>query len=93
MPQSLFLCFLEFILIMTIIRSMLSMLCMHTSRQVLAERYPSLASLVLDSNQITLALNEEYVTPEQESSNDGQQHGVVLSHGDTIAIIPPISGG
>jgi molybdopterin converting factor small subunit len=31
----------------------------------------------------TLAVNEEYVTSE----------GVLLKNGDTVAIIPPISGG
>ena len=50
----------------------------------MAENYPKLSSLVLDEESITLALNEEYV-----------QTGEVidLRDGDTIALIPPISGG
>ena len=54
------------------------------SRTTLAERYPKLAPLVLDEDNITLALNEEYVPA-----------GAVLSlkSGDVVALIPPISGG
>jgi molybdopterin converting factor small subunit len=53
-------------------------------RNKLAELYPNLASFVLDDKSITLALNEEYVPS-----------GAVLQlkHGDTVALIPPISGG
>lgn len=69
-------------------------------RRILAERYPKLAATVLqpevtiadntDNNNnnnleaVTLALNEEYVPP-----------GAVLplKSGDTVALIPPISGG
>jgi molybdopterin converting factor subunit 1 len=50
----------------------------------LAQMYPKLASLVEDEDNITLALNEEYVTSGQILS---------LKDGDTIALIPPISGG
>ena len=32
-------------------------------RNTLADRYPKLAPLVLDEESITLALNEEYLTP------------------------------
>lgn len=55
-----------------------------TFRKVLATKYPSLADTVLDEDSLTLALNEEYV-----------QTGAVISlkEGDTIALIPPISGG
>ena len=54
-------------------------------RRVLAERYPGLAKLVLDQNEsITLALNEEYVPAGQN---------LPLHEGDTVAVIPPISGG
>lgn len=55
-----------------------------TFRKVLAERYPNLADIVLDEDSLTLALNEEYV-----------QTGAViaLKEGDTVALIPPISGG
>jgi molybdopterin converting factor small subunit len=51
---------------------------------VMAEKYPNLSSLVMDEDCLTLALNEEYV-----------QTGEVinLKDGDTIALIPPISGG
>lgn len=48
----------------------------------MAEKYPGLSSLVLDEDSLTLALNEEYIESE-----------IVLKNGDTIALIPPISGG
>jgi molybdopterin converting factor small subunit len=57
----------------------------ETLRSYLLQHYPSLASiLVPNNNAITMALNEEYVEP-----------GAVrtLHTGDTVAIIPPISGG
>ena len=55
-----------------------------TLRQKLASLFPKLSTLVLDEDNLTLALNEEYVEP-----------GVVvnLKTGDTVALIPPISGG
>jgi molybdopterin converting factor small subunit len=53
-------------------------------RQLLAEKYPKLASMVLDEDTLTLALNEEYLLPGQ---------CLPLKEGDTIALIPPISGG
>lgn len=53
-------------------------------RQHLASAYPKLAPLVLDEDNLTLALNEEYV----ESG-----HVLPLKTGDTVALIPPISGG
>ena len=55
-----------------------------TLRSKLATLYPKLASLVLDEENITLALNEEYVP-----------FGMVmtLKDGDIVALIPPISGG
>jgi molybdopterin converting factor subunit 1 len=53
-------------------------------RTILAERYPKLASMVLDQDSLTLALNEEYVASGQV---------IALKAGDTIALIPPISGG
>ena len=53
-------------------------------RKKLAELYPKLATLVLDEDNITLALNEEYVASGQILS---------LKNGDTVALIPPISGG
>lgn len=55
---------------------------LHYFRRVMAEKYPGLSSLVLDEDSLTLALNEEYIESE-----------VVLKNGDTIALIPPISGG
>jgi len=54
------------------------------SRSKLASLYPKLASLVLDEDNLTLALNEEYV-PMGEV--------LKLNGGDTVALIPPISGG
>ncbi len=53
-------------------------------RHVLAELYPALQSLVLDEESLTLALNEEYVPAGEYPS---------LKSGDTVALIPPISGG
>jgi molybdopterin converting factor small subunit len=53
-------------------------------RKIMAEKYPNLASMVLDEDSLTLALNEEYV-PAGEV--------IDLKNGDTIALIPPISGG
>ena len=55
-----------------------------TLRSKLATLYPKLASLVLDEENITLALNEEYVP-----------FGMVmtLKDGDIVALVPPISGG
>ena len=55
-----------------------------TLRRKLAEIYPDLESMVVDEDNIALALNEEYVTA-------GQELG--LKSGDTVALIPPISGG
>mmetsp|Transcript_22125 Transcript_22125/g.36611 ORF Transcript_22125/g.36611 Transcript_22125/m.36611 type:complete len:90 (-) Transcript_22125:1680-1949(-) len=53
-------------------------------RKILAERYPKLAGMVMDEDNLTLALNEEYV-PAGEV--------LPLKQGDTVALIPPISGG
>jgi molybdopterin converting factor subunit 1 len=53
-------------------------------RQKLAEAYPGLAAMVQDEENLTLALNEEYVTCGQI---------LPLKDGDTVALIPPISGG
>ena len=53
-------------------------------RKELASRYPKLSPMVLDEDNLTLALNEEYVTSGQNPP---------LNNGDTIALIPPISGG
>ena len=53
-------------------------------RQKLASLYPKLAPMVEDEDNLTLALNEEYVTKGQVLS---------LKDRDTIALIPPISGG
>ncbi|KAL7527471.1 hypothetical protein ACHAXR_003442 [Thalassiosira sp. AJA248-18] len=50
----------------------------------LASLYPKLATLVQDEENLTLALNEEYV-PMGEVWK--------LNEGDTVALIPPISGG
>ena len=56
----------------------------HGLRTLLAETYPSLASLVLNPHYLTLAVNQEYVVPGQV---------VTLHEGDVVALIPPISGG
>lgn len=52
-------------------------------RLVLAKRYPNLAETM---STITLAVNEEYV-------DDDDDNDVILQDGDTVALIPPISGG
>lgn len=54
----------------------------RTVRERLALQFPGLQSLVLDEESITLAVNEEYV-----------EGNVPLKDGDTVALIPPISGG
>jgi molybdopterin converting factor small subunit len=57
----------------------------NSVRSYLIEQYPKLHIYIhADISSITMALNEEYIP-----------HGVDLPirHGDTIAIIPPISGG
>ena len=53
-------------------------------RKRLAELYPQLAPMVLDEDNLTLALNEEYVSSGEI---------LPLKSGDTVALIPPISGG
>jgi molybdopterin converting factor small subunit len=53
-------------------------------RSKLASLYPKLASLVKDKENLTLALNEEYVPMDEVW---------LLKNGDTVALIPPISGG
>mmetsp|Transcript_6630 Transcript_6630/g.9372 ORF Transcript_6630/g.9372 Transcript_6630/m.9372 type:complete len:90 (+) Transcript_6630:239-508(+) len=53
-------------------------------RERLAEKYPKLAPLIMDEDNLTLALNEEYI-PSGEV--------LPLNDGDTVALIPPISGG
>ena len=55
-----------------------------TLRHKLASMFPKLSTLVLDEDNLTLALNEEYVEP---------GNVVNLKTGDTVALIPPISGG
>ena len=55
-----------------------------TLRQVLADKFPKLAESVLNEEFLTLALNEEYVLAGQV---------LPLKSGDTVALIPPISGG
>jgi molybdopterin converting factor small subunit len=53
-------------------------------RAKLASTYPKLASLVQDEESITLAVNAEYVAFGETK---------ILRNGDTVALIPPISGG
>jgi molybdopterin converting factor small subunit len=55
-----------------------------TIRLVLAEQYPKLKTMVLDEDNLTLALNEEYVMTKIPKR---------LKEGDVVALIPPISGG
>ena len=59
-------------------------LLLKNTRTKLASLYPKLATLVQDEDSITLALNEEYV-PMGEVWK--------IKDGDTVALIPPISGG
>ena len=54
-------------------------------RTLLAQQIPALTKLLLqDQDAITLALNQEYVAAGQV---------LPLKEGDTVALIPPISGG
>jgi molybdopterin converting factor small subunit len=53
-------------------------------RLELAALHPHLADMI---QTITLAVNEEYV------HDDDDDHPVLLYNGDTVALIPPISGG
>jgi molybdopterin converting factor small subunit len=53
-------------------------------RRLLAQQYPGLAAFLQDETSVTMAVNEEYVPPGQV---------VTLKPGDTVALIPPISGG
>ena len=53
-------------------------------RKILAQKYPALSAMVSDEDTLALALNEEYV-PTGEI--------LPLRNGDTVALIPPISGG
>lgn len=48
-------------------------------KQELNEKYPNLPSL----NNVMVAINEEYVMDPE----------VVINDGDTVAFIPPVSGG
>jgi molybdopterin converting factor small subunit len=57
---------------------------MTKPRVKLASMYPKLASLVQDEESITLAINAEYLSFGENK---------VLKNGDTVALIPPISGG
>ncbi|XP_078595674.1 molybdopterin synthase sulfur carrier subunit-like isoform X2 [Branchiostoma floridae x Branchiostoma japonicum] len=63
----------------------LSIPAQTTSAQLLAaivSRYPSLAII---SNNLVLAVNQEYITPDNSPLS--------LQPGDEVAVIPPISGG
>ena len=51
-------------------------------RTMLATQYPKLSHVILDHDNITLAVNEEYIVGTQ-----------ALQQGDVVALIPPISGG
>jgi len=48
--------------------------------------------LKLISDNLILALNEDYVNVEREQE-DKDSETIVLNVGDEIAVIPPISGG
>ena len=50
----------------------------------LATMYPNMADMVRDEDNLTFALNEEYLT---------RGEILPLKDGDTVALIPPISGG
>jgi len=50
--------------------------------QALEDKWPELVKL---NRTFALALNEEYLSPDQEHLS--------LSSGDILAVIPPISGG
>jgi molybdopterin converting factor subunit 1 len=50
----------------------------HLAREMV-RRYPRLAQ---DASRLVVAVNQEY-----------REHGYVLSEGDEVALIPPVSGG
>lgn len=50
-------------------------------REKIVEKLPGLKPV---ASTVTLALNQEYLDPEQDAS---------LKEGDEVAFIPPISGG
>lgn len=52
-------------------------------RAHLAKNFPGLAPIIQD---VTLALNMEYISAEAEGD-------IVVGEGDEVALIPPISGG
>jgi len=47
--------------------------------QILKERYPQFEK---NFDNVMIAVNEEYANPDQ-----------ILNDGDTVAVIPPVSGG
>lgn len=51
-------------------------------REVIVERLPGLKPVAAT---VTLAVNQEYIDPEQDET--------LLKEGDEVAFIPPISGG
>ncbi len=53
------------------------------NRRKLADQFPKLLPMIMDEDLTTLAVNEEYV----------DSNGITLKNGDTVAVIPPISGG
>ena len=75
---------LDFMIEMLMIISSKSHAQPTIQRNKLADLYPRLAGLVKDEDNITLALNEEYVQ---------MGEAPMLKEGDTVALIPPISGG
>ncbi|KAK8724573.1 hypothetical protein OTU49_011139, partial [Cherax quadricarinatus] len=65
-------------------RSALTLTAVTTPEQLLAQVVRSFGEIAKIRESVIISLNHEYCEPGQ---------GLVLSTGDEIAIIPPISGG
>lgn len=55
----------------------------------LEKQYPSMKDKVLSSSALTV--NLDYVDVEEETAKG--EKGLIVQHGDEVAIIPPVSSG
>lgn len=58
---------------------------------VLEDRYSGIKAKILDSCLVTVNLNYVDMPSDQDSGDDGNQ--LIISEGDEVAIIPPVSSG